>query len=187
MRPAVRSFDRFLARAVGVIEFTQDPGCILRVQQATLRRPLALPGVEARPGEPVLMLHLWNTRVPALPAEGADVAWARRITRALVISLHLVSGHILQQPPDLTPRAIGAITVLGLASGTADVLSHLGFLARPYASPLGRLGEWWENAYTWSLMWAYNPASLRGKRLRRLRRCEYWMSTPAFLQRFPSP
>ena len=187
MRPVIRTFDRFLARAVGVYEFTQDPACVLRLQQATLRRPLAHSGIVVSQGSPVLMLHLWNTRVPPLPADGADVAWAHRMTRALVYSLRLVSTFILRQPPGRTPRAIGAITVLGLASGTADILSRMGFLTRPYASPLGRFGEWWENAYTWSLMWAFNPASLRGKRLGWLRRREYWMSTSAFLQRFPSP
>jgi hypothetical protein len=184
MRQVIRGFDAFLANAVGVFEFTQDPACILRLQRTTLRYPLVLRDTEVAPGVPVLMLHLWNERVPPLPAEGPDLAWARRTSRSLLHSLHLVQAHMANQLPHAGLRAVGGITVLGLASGTADILAYLGFVPCPCSNPLGHFGEWWENAYAWSLMWAYNPASLRGKRLSRLRRAEYWMSAPAFLARF---
>jgi len=186
MRRVVQRFDAFLANALGVFEFTQDPKCILRLQRAILRHALILQDAELAPGAPVLMLHLWNDRVPPLPAEGPDLAWARQISRSLTDSLYLANTYLAQGSPQTDPRAIGAITVLGLASGTADILAHLGFLPYPYKCPLGRFGEWWENAYTWSLMWAYNPASMRGRRLSQLRRTEYWMSTSDFLDRFRS-
>jgi hypothetical protein len=184
MRRVIRGFDAFLAKALGVFEFTQDPRCILRLQRAKLNHRLTLKGAGLAPGVPVLMLHLWNDRVPPLPAGGVNLAWARQISRSMTDSLHLAHACVLQELPQTHPLAIGAITVFGHASGTADILAHLGFLPHPYRSPLGRFGEWWENAYTWALMWTYNPASLRGKRLSRLRRTEYWMSTSDFLDRF---
>jgi len=187
MQRVILSFDALVRRTVGVFEFTQDPACILRLQHKTLGRALTLPGIEAPRGAPVLMLHLWNERIPSLPSEGPTLAWARWISHSLVDSLRLVRAYVIGQLPPPGPRAVGAITVLGLASGTADVLAHLGFQAQPCSNPLGRFGEWWENAYTWCLMWAYNPASLRGKRLGHLRRTEYWMSAPDFLDRFATP
>jgi hypothetical protein len=184
MRQVIHGFDAFLARAVGVFEFTQDSTCILRLQQTTLRHGLVLQGTEVLSGAPVLMLHLWNKRVPPLPAQGADLAWARHIAHSLVCSLYLVHDYMVSEPARARVCAVGAVTVLGLASGTADLLAYLGFLPYPYRCPLGRFGEWWENAYTWGLMWAYNPASLRGKKLGQLRRTEYWMSAAGFLDRF---
>jgi len=52
----------------------------------------------------------------------------------------------------------------------------------PYRSPLGRFGEFWENLYARWLMWAFNAASLRHRRLLRLRRDEVWASADAFLK-----
>jgi len=185
MRRIIRTFDAFLANALGVFEFTQDPDCILRLQRSTLHHDLALPDARFAPGTPVLAFHLWNERVPPLPRGGSDLPWALSLTRRLIRSFRMVASYLASDSGTARPRAIGGVTVLGPASGsTADVLAHLGFHVVAYRNPLGHFGEWWENAYTWSLMWAYNPESLRGKQLRRLRRREYWMSTAAFLDRF---
>jgi len=188
MRQIVHSVDAFVRHAVGVFEFTQDQDCILRLQHAALRRDLVLPEGRFERGTPVLEFHLWNERVPPIPPGGTDFAWARSTSRRLIGSFQMVCTYLATGIADSGPQAVGGITVLGPASGiSSDVLAHLGFHPRPCRNPLGRFGEWWENAYTWSLMWAYNPASLRGKRLGRLRRTEYWMSTSAFLDRFASP
>jgi hypothetical protein len=188
MRRILRSFDAFVRHAAGVFEFTQDPDCILRLQHSTLRHDLVLPDAHFERGTPVLEFHLWNERVPPIPPGGPDFAWARGISRRLIRSFQMVRTHLPTEPARTSPRAVGGVTILGAASGTtSDVLAHLGFHPLPYPNPLGRFGEWWENAYTWSLMWAYNPASLRGKQLGRLRRAEYWMSTSAFLDRFTAP
>jgi len=188
MRRIIRAFDAFLARALGVFEFTQEPDCLLRLQRSALRHSLELPDSRFPENTPVLAFHLWNERVPPLPSGGPAFSWALRVTHQLALSFRMIASHLAAEPEADRPRAVGGVTVLGSASGsTADVLAHLGFHAVAYRNPLGRFGEWWENAYTWALMWAYNPASLHGKRLGQLRRTEYWMSTPAFLKRFASP
>jgi hypothetical protein len=187
MRRLVRCFDALIRRGIGVIEFTQHPDCLLRVQFLSLGHELVLPDVHLPPGAPALAFHLWNERVPALPPGGADLAWARVISRRLIRSFHFVHSYLASQTSGPRPEAIGGTTVLGFASGeSSDVLAHLGFHPIAYRGPWGRFGERWENAYTWALMWAYNPASLRGKRLGRMRRTEYWMSASAFFDRFPA-
>ena len=187
MRRLIRGFDAQVRRAVGVFEFTQDPECILRLRRTALQRRLILPDASFPKGTPVLEFHLWNERVPPLPPGGADLAWARHVSRSLVRSFRMVRTYLMTKLAGADVRAIGGTTVLGPASGaSADVLAHLGFLPRPSHNLLGRFGEGWENAYTWSLMWAYNPASLRGKRLLQLHRTEYWMSVSTFLERFPA-
>lgn len=63
-------------------------------------------------------------------------------------------------------------------------MRRLGFMVLPYHSPLGRFGEFWENFYTWMIIWAFNAASLRHRHLHRLRRSEVWMSVDEFLRRY---
>ena len=185
MRRVIQSFDALVRYAAGVFEFTQDPVCLLRLQCTALHHNLVLPDARLPARTPVLEFHLWNERVPSLPPGGADLAWARVISRRLIQSFGMVRAYLATELAQAGLRAVGGITVLGSASGSSsDLLAHLGFNPRPYANPLGRFGEGWENAYTWALMWAYNPASLRGKRLSQLHRTEYWMSTPVFLERF---
>jgi hypothetical protein len=64
------------------------------------------------------------------------------------------------------------------------LLSWLGFVVQPYHSPLGSFGEFWENFYSWAIMWAYNAVSLRQRHLLQLRRSEFWMSIADFLRRY---
>ncbi|MGB9880103.1 MAG: hypothetical protein ACPLRM_05000, partial [Anaerolineae bacterium] len=42
-------------------------------------------------------------------------------------------------------------------------------------------GAFWAQLWAWWLMWAFNPASLRGKRLRDLGVVDLWMSRAALL------
>jgi hypothetical protein len=84
-------------------------------------------------------------------------------------------------------QALGGATVLVVAgrdSSPEKLFQRLGLELFPYHNPLGRFGEFWENAYTWALMWAYNGASLRHRHLLRLQRTEAWISTAAFLRRY---
>ena len=67
------------------------------------------------------------------------------------------------------------------------MLEHMGFLVLPYHRPFGAFGEFWENLFTYWLMWAYNPASLHNRSLLSMRRTEFWMSRKQFLERFGNP
>ena len=110
----------------------------------------------------------------------------RPVQRRFVHSLRLVAAYVRQSPQLANVHAVGAVTVLaGSGSdGGNHLLQRLGFKIIPYHQRLGAFGEFWENFYTWLLMWAYNPGSLRYKDVLRLKRAEIWMSAEAFLTRY---
>lgn len=187
MRTLIRAFDAFLRRASGLFEYTDRPACLLRLQRARTKRALPLPGGNVPAGAPVLLIHLWNEHVPPIPADGADMAWAARTYRLFVGSLREVAGLLASDPAYGDVQAVGGATALIPLPGetaTGGFIRHMGFTTFPYGGALGRFGEFWENLYTWGIMWAYNMPSLEGKNLLRLHRHEMWMSRAEFLRRF---
>ncbi len=186
LRLLIRNFDAWLSRILGVFEFCQDTECLLRLQLAQASHDLCLPGVTIQAGEPVLLLHLCNERIAPIAPHGADLGWAIPMYHRLVHSLRLVAAYMRQSPALANVHAVGGVTVLAEASneGGSHMLQRLGFVLMPYHRPLGAFGEFWENFYTWLLMWAYNPGSLRYKGLHRLKRAEIWMPVEAFLRRY---
>ncbi len=187
MRPLVRAFDRFICRVTGVFEFRDDPNCLIRLQWARAPYDLSLSdGARVRAGAPVLILHLWNEHLPHPGANGPDLKWAARVHRMLTDSFRQVACWLVEQPEGHRAEAIGGITVLALSADgrPTPLIQRLGFDIFPYRRALGRFGEFWENFYTWAIMWTFNPVSLQGRPLLRLRRAEIWMSREAFLRRY---
>ena len=187
MRSLVRGFDRFLRWALGVYEFCDDPDCLLRVRLTAAAHAVALPDRDVPAGAPILELHLWNERIPPLPPAGPDLAWAVKTQRMLMASFRALAGQMRRDRRLAGVQAVGGATVLcftGDDSGGVKLFERLGFTVCPYHSPLGRFGEFWENFYTWAIMWAFNEATLRRRRLLRLRRSEIWMTTAEFLRRY---
>lgn len=187
MRILLRSIDRLLRWALGVYEFDDDPDCLLRVRLAPTAHVIILPDRKVPAGAQILELHLWNEHIPPLSPAGPDLAWATRIYRRLKVSFRALAYQIQCDLQLADVQAVGGITALFFpGDGTAGetLFRHLGFTLRPHHSSFGRLGEFWENFYTWWIMWTFNPASLRYRKLRRLRRTEIWMSTAEFLRRY---
>jgi hypothetical protein len=54
----------------------------------------------------------------------------------------------------------------------------------PYRPLGGAFREFWENFYTWWLLWTYNPPSVRHLNIFNLERNEFWMTREKFLARF---
>lgn len=186
MRRLIRAFDGWLAQTEGVFEFTQAPDCILRLRQGRARETVRLAQAVIPAGAPILEIHLWNERIPPIPSAGADMAWAGWMTRRLIGSLRLVADHMLHEPGMEAIRAVSGVTVLvdsPLDSSGGSILTRLGFTLRTHHNRLGRFGEFWENLYTWWLMWTFNAVSLRRRSLLGLRRVEFWMEAEAFLRR----
>jgi hypothetical protein len=191
MRVLIRTLDRLIRWANGVFEFCDEEECLLRLQWARAPHDLHLSdGTQVRAGDPVLKLHLWNERVPPLGPVGSDLAWAANVRRRLIHSLRAAAQWLADQPGRADVRAIGGATVLvspGGAAGGLRLMERLGFDVFPYRGPLARFGEFWENLYTWGLMWTFNAASLRHRSLLRLRRTEVWMAIDEFLARYGQP
>ena len=187
MRSIVRAFDRFLCRLQGVFVYWDDPECFFRVQIARAPHKIVLPDTEVPAGEKVLGLHFWNEHMPVLPPEGGDLAMALRASRMVVRSFRVLAREMHRDPRMAGVKALGGATALfalGDDSGGEKLFTRLGFTMSPYQTPLGRFGEFWENLYSWALIWAYNAISLRQRRFVKLRRTECWMSAAEFLHRY---
>lgn len=202
IRRWIVAFDRCLCRRMGLRELSDDPRCLFRGRVLEAAYPLLAADGRQTPsgipselssefsseipaGAPVLELHLTGERIPPLPADGPDVAWAVRGQRLLRRSCRQVALRLADDPELRDVRAVGGATLLFTSEhGPGKALfPRLGFTASPYRSPLGRFGEFWENVYTWLLMWAYNPTSLKHRRLLGSRRTEVWMTRERFLGR----
>jgi hypothetical protein len=187
MRALIRFLDRLLARLGGIYEFWQDPQNILRLQIARARHPVSLPGLQVQPGDPVLMLHFWNSRLPPVSEAGASLTWAIDFRRRLIRSFQGVAWQLETDPRLANLEAVGAVFSLlpaGEERGGQGLVHRLGFTVLPYRDPLGRLGEWVENIYSWLLIWAYNPGSLVSRKLFHLYRFEIWVTREEFLNRY---
>jgi hypothetical protein len=187
MRAIIRCFDRFARWARSVFEFCDDPQCILRLRLTQTPRELHLPGGVVRRGEPMLEIHLWNEHLPSLPPDGPDLAWGLRMGRMWILSLRRAGQYVRGDPRLSAVRAVGGVTVLlfsGDHFGGIRLMERSGFTVEPHRHSLGRFGEFWQNLYVWGLMWAFNPASIRGRRLIHLRQAEMWMPADEFLRRY---
>ena len=185
MRALVRLVDRLLRRRMGVFEFCTDPECILRLEFSTAPHKLILSSGEVPKGAPTLVPHLWNERVPKMGPDGADLAWAVRLGRLYRDSLRKAAHWLVAQSDAPEVRAVGGATALILlGEGSLRSLQRLGYEVFPYQNPLGRFGEFWQNLYTWVLMWTFNPTSLRGKSIGGMRRAEAWIPIEEFLRRY---
>ena len=187
MRRVIRAFDAWLARTEGVYVFTQSPDCILRLRKTRTKAAIQLPGQVIEADARILEVHLWNERIPPIPPQGPDMAWAGWMARRLVTSFGFVAREMRSDPDLQGVVALRGITVLidsPTGSSGARILSRMGFSFLPYHNPLGAFGEFWENFYTWWLMWAFNSVSVRHRSLFGLRRTEFWVEAEAFLRRF---
>ncbi len=187
MKQLIRGFDRFLRWALGVFEFCAEDECLLRVRRTTLSRPLTLGRQTYAAGTAVIELHLWNEHLPPLPAAGPDLAWATQTRRRLLKSFRTLARQISHDPRLADAVLVGGVTVLPLAgahAGGVKLFQHLGFTILPYHNPLGRFGEFWENLYTWGVMWAFNEPTLVGRALLGLHRSEIWMTVEELLQHY---
>jgi hypothetical protein len=187
MRTVLRAFDKWMSKQYHVQVFTDDPQCVLRIQISPIHHTVELPDVALTSGSQTLMIHWWNERASLIPPQGPTLAWALDTSRRMRYSLRLIAQYLKENPSCRDIQAVGGITahvVLGRADGGKVMLEHLGFKVIPYHRPMGPFGEFWENFYTWWLMWTYNPASTRRRSMFNLHRTEFWMSRKAFIEKY---
>ena len=187
LRRLIRRFDAYQRRRLGVYEYCDAADCLLRIGVIRTHRTVALGDVSVASGEWVIELHFWNEHFLPMSASGPDLGWALTTQRVFINSLRALARQMKDDPALADVRAVGGVIVL-LAPldhpGGMRLMMRLGFAVRPHHRALGRFGEFWENFYTWWIMWTYNPGSLAGRRLARLQRMEIWMTTDDFLLRY---
>jgi hypothetical protein len=191
LRAAVRRFDILLRRQKRVQEFTQDEGCILRIAFAVCKSDVELSdGTKVQSGERIGELHFWNEHLPPMPREGADLKWGLRFYRLAVRSLRSLAAYIaVERGLEDVVAFRGEIALPGGDDllPLASVGAQMGFDVvnlTLHAGRWGRFGHFWENIYSWALMWTFNAGSLRRKQFLRLQRYQLWISRQALLQRY---
>ena len=185
----MRGIDALLRRRLGILEFTEDPECLIRISLARAQRLVVLPsGDVIRPGERVLQIHLWNEHVAIIPQTASTTAWGNLFKRRMRQSLADLSRHI-EQEPDY--RDIAAITAsptfpdrLGPLTLTR-VCEYFGWeiVASDRRMPFHSLHAWLDSLLVRGLIWAFNPAALRGRGAS-YSRIEVWMSRSRLLERY---
>ena len=187
MRRLIRAFDRWLSDVEGVFLFSEDPQGLIRLRWAQADGDVPLEDGRVLRGARILELHLWNDHLPPMPELGPDLAWARKVERGFVRSLRSLALELRTNRAYEQAVAVRGTTVLlnpADPSGGESLMARLGFATLPSPRSLGGFGDFWENFYAWWLMWAYNQASLRHRRLLRLRRMEIWISRQQLLAKY---
>ncbi len=156
--------DRWLRRRQGVYEYTADDNCLFRVQRDCAHERITLSdGTRVQPGDPLLVLHLWNEHMPAFPQSGATIAWARQISRGIDMSLRHLARHLATEPELDRVAVVRADMTFGASDQLARISARFGFEApstevEPHGGVIHRFGE---NILVFLLVMASNPASIR--------------------------
>lgn len=171
LQSAVFALDRRIRRQIGVYEYTLHPQCLFRLQVVRTEDPLLLEdGTFVGPGGRVLVLHLWNEQIPVIARTGPTLAWARKVDRAMDISLRELACYLAAQPHLRDIAAIcGNMPVIGStqAEQLARILARYGFEAAVDSSdPRGLLHRFGDGVLVLMLVWAANPRAVRSALLR---------------------
>jgi hypothetical protein len=187
------TLDEHLRRRYAVFEYTQHPSCIFRLEISRARRPLVLrDGTSVRAGERICRLHFWNEHVLPVPREGATIAWARGMQRAIAEALHELARFLAARADLADVSLICADVPNGTAAQReklARIMGYYGFEAiiepehLSIAARLHRLGE---NILISLTVLAQNAAALRLDTLNRAR-LPIFLSRRTLLARFAAP
>lgn len=170
---AINRLDRRLRARQGIVEYTNSPHCIFRLEIAASEDQLVLgDGTMVRSADRIIILHLWNEHIPHLPPGGPTFGWGRRLSRALECSLGELESYLASQPDLDDIVAIRAEMALAAKERNDQVVAlaaRYGFepveaAKRPLSKRLHRFGE---NILIAMLVLAHNPASFRIDTLRR--------------------
>jgi hypothetical protein len=189
VRETVRALDERMRRRQGIIEFTDDPHCILRISLARADCDLRLAdGVLVRAGDPIIEMHFWNERMPQ--ARGAaGLGWGGRFSRRLRRSFDDLAFAL-----DRDPRLAGAVAMRGRLAFAG---ARNGDDARRFGAWFGfdmadaaradtlrrRLRDFAEDLWLFALTYTFNPGGLHGRSLVR-RRDDMWISRARLVDRY---
>jgi hypothetical protein len=174
--------DRWLQRLQGIFEYTHKPDCFFRISFNRLRNEVVLSdGTVGRPGDQVVGLHLWNERIPVIPAKGPSLAWGHQFNRCFAESLRELARFLMSEHELRNITIIRANMSVG-SKAQSDSLYGIGIVSRHgfevFPDEVGlslpvlvrRFGE---NILYWLLTLVCNPAAARSSKFWRTRSCIY--------------
>jgi hypothetical protein len=181
-RAGVRGIEAVLRRYYGVFEFTSDPQCIMRLSHSRSPRDLVLSDdTRIGKGDALLALHFRNERLAAVLRQDATLETGVVLVQGMRHSLRLLARYVQAQHELDAVRALyGDFGFVRDERGEQlqRMLSRLGFdlVAGERPGWDARRRAFWDNLYSWWMIWTFNPASLRRKSFAHMRRNEVWMS-----------
>jgi hypothetical protein len=186
MTRPILTIDAALRRAYGIFEYSSDPGCMFRLRRIRAERALTLRDVRIPRGSKLLELHVFNEHWPRLSNQGADTAWAKRLTRLVLASLRDVAVYVQRHPELAAARAVGGPSLTfspTRGTGTAKLTERLGFVTidAPRRTPVLELLD---RLYLWRLTGAYQPVQTPLAEVLVTRRVELWIPMDEFLRRY---
>jgi hypothetical protein len=187
MRALARFIDRLLRHQNGVYEFIDDPDCVFRIQLRQAGREVNIQGDKILKGDYLLGIHIWNEHMPKLPADGADLGWARQSYKLLLHSFKLIASEMQSDDKYSNIYALyGTSALLSFTDHTGGLrmMQHFGFTVLPYHPTRGQFGLFWQNFFSWWLMYTYNDVSLHTRDFWRLQRTDIWMLAEDFIRRY---
>ncbi|HLV81123.1 MAG TPA: hypothetical protein VKT32_12615 [Chthonomonadaceae bacterium] len=189
-RKCVFGIDAIQQRRHQVLPLDRGPHSLFRVSRR--RSPedrILADGTVVRRGDPIIEFHYWNERMPPMGPGGPDVAWGLQFYRRLRRSLNDLAEYARDCPE--------VVAVYGEASYAASVgwekyekfISDFGFefSHQPATGTRKSLGFLFTHFYSWLLIWAANPASLRGRSFGSAERCYIWQSRQTLIRRHGDP
>ncbi len=188
--PIVEIIDRQLRARLGVVEFSNSPDCLFRLQIIENEADLLLDdGTALRAGDRLVDLHFWNEQVPVMPDGGPTLAFARKIERCLDISLSELARYLSEQTHLADIKAIRGNMSLGASQRSqqvARIAARHGFIRLEHSKPLSfseRLHRIGENILITLLVMGRNPRAVKMDTLWRDRTLTY-LSRKVLEQRY---
>jgi len=170
----VSALDDRLRLRHGVIEYTNSPECLFRIQLVTSNENYVLSdGTRIRPGGRIANLHVWNEQFPCFAGKGPTLAWARRVSHAFDLSLRELAGFLEARRELDDVIALCANMSLEPAERSAQLVRFVnrfgfeqiaGASSRSFRQRVHWLGE---NILISMMVLARNAAALRVDTLRR--------------------
>jgi hypothetical protein len=187
----VRKLDSAMKSYLHIFEYTGEQECILRIAFAKNDHEISLSdGTHIPAGETIGELHFWNEHIPPMTAAGPDLTWALNFQRRLIRSLAELAEYVDKNPEFSDVRAFRGELFFGSRCKVLQMsksVKRCGFEIISKAGWSGLLSFFscfWEIVYNMMLVWAFNPASLKDKKLRELKRCQLWMSRRVLLDKY---
>jgi len=161
--------DKIVSRVQGVKIFTQNPYCILRYRPVKAKKDIYLPnGDLIKKGTWYIELHLWNEHLPKLPQDGVSLAWGKKFLHLLNLSFLELLKFLENSPWKNSEYLMGEIAFFFVdQERIMNFLKKLGFLVLEVEEGKTRGEDFYrflQNGYSWCLVYAYNPQSLKRKK-----------------------
>ena len=188
----IMRMDVSMRRERGVVEFAGACSTILRVAVIPSDVDARLPsGLVIKKGDPIIELHFANERLPQA-GHGAGIGWGAKFGRMLVTSFRELATGVRVDPRLRDAKAVLARLAFSGERNRGDTRrfgERLGFELMPVPAPVPlarQFHDFGEDLWLVGLTWVFNPGSLKGRSVLRLRE-DLWMTKDQLIARYGAP